>query len=49
MEMTFNTGSFQPLAFEEMLEIDGGRNWVSTVAGGAGIVGGASTIVCAWP
>ena len=38
---------FSPLTFEEMLEIDGWRNWVSTVAGGAGIVGGASTIVWA--
>lgn len=43
MEMTLNNG-FCDMTFDEMLEIDGGRNWVATIAGtiagGAAVIGG---------
>lgn len=44
MEMTLNMTAFEPMAFDEMLCVDGGRNWLATISGSiagvACIVGG---------
>lgn len=40
--MTMNVGAFNSLAFDEMLAIEGGRNWVATIAG---TICGAATVV----
>lgn len=51
MDMVLNNG-FYELNIEEMEVIDGGRNWLATIAGTiagtAAIVGGVASIVWAW-
>lgn len=42
MEMALNNTNFSELSYNEMLEIDGGRNWLATIAG---TVAGVATIV----
>lgn len=51
MEMVLSNG-FNELTLDEVMFLDGGRNWVATIAGtiagGAAIVGGVASIVWAW-
>lgn len=52
MEMVLSNG-FCELSLDDIMEIDGGRNWVATVAGtiagGAAIVGGVAGLLTPEP